>query len=1681
MNNQTGTKILRRPGFDDDYCNQEIEERLSKFITNNNTNEVSEDDSTSDNDCYYTDNQSNDEITEDYSDDDSFDYDYDEELHDIQQETTIKKEIAINEFLTKKKINYTSIFHETKYGKNTFNQLPNNFSKTNNTESKFKCFDTNIFNCIVIHNKTLFNHYYPNLLDKLLKSYHFIINFINKEIRNNFETIVLYVKNTPDEIRDKGEQVFMLDNTIIFELLVGRGAIYDTQTNISGETLVVINYDDLNKEIITNKPATYYEGLHDSKEYSPYKFSLFKTYPNDYSKPTHLGIQCKYAHKSDEEKQKFNHKCETKWCGSYNYPDKRMLYSFVANADPVTRDMYCISERVGQYFQFFVDLDLDDSFVQVLLLNDSKFIMYEFWKKIINVIIQTLKDNLIPLDSTDMEHYYDYIYSHKENKENKVHLYFPNIIVNQQYAICIANLCTKTIKSTFGDFIASIIDKVYDKSPYTGSMRLLYQRKCGDILPYDLVPERSTCIVPDAKEYYTLTRKTRVLTNKKMSRIAEIRMKYLMLVSVNQGHKELNCQTVNKSLIEIELSTTSYKEIKTKNIITKIERNNDVITVDVDYSEITIESCLKEMEKKLQLQDDLTLYTDYKSLLELIVHKRPKIVVNVKFIYDLANNLSSKRLDQFVYWRNFVLFCHNYGLHELAHLISQKYASEEDSEEWTLPSGKTIVVNSKYNPEMIDKLLNVHHNCNDSNKVCNCKLISLFTIIRWSKEDNLAEHNKILMKEYAGCFEERDFSDNNYLNFIKGIDLFNFRSNLEEYSEEFMKSYPLDPRIEFVKCRTGGGKSTQMSNYAKILINANEEEIKESSSDKMQREDNETINKIMDRISQDKIERVVIISSRCALTLGLQKALIDKGVNCKHYKDPDIDFTKDKIISITPDSLTKYKKELNYDELNVDLVIIDEVESLFNYIAISDTLENRSTRKEVYEILCNFMRQSKRMLFMDAHLNHFTINHVMSILAYKDHNKNKVLKESMKIIYNNRFQANKQYIQIRNKRRIYDILLKHLKEKKKIYICSDSLSESKMCDDIIKEHFKNDEYKPKGIVYNSESSDEDKKVLPYCNEIWCQYDYIITSPTIVYGLDFSIKDYFDNIFSINVNDKVFSPASIFQQINRIRYPKSAYVYVYCARTPITMHKHKYFNNGYNKLNRRYLKTRLFNSDKLETIEPKEETKSDPINYNELPFDEKLKIINKLFGVDMECKLKDAKLLKRYVEEFDFEAYNPNQFEGDGYMYDVNELSDMLDNYQNALTDFMYEYFYTCLGNYFCEYDGITFIQTNFIFDKSTFKKSLGKIMSNSKENFTKEQIRLIIEGSKRSSEYEFVVFSDDKTTKDNFTIIGTNIMRAYGLHSLDEGFFKKYPSAKQINKFINSVSFSMKEDLLEQYKYSKRETNFEAIASREEQRMILVKKLLECFFPNGLADDSVCIVTSCVDRLTDKQKEFINEYFYEKGKGSKFVNKVNGLFYDVAKLITNDKSYINENSDNNKNKKSKKNKMIHVSKINPLHMMSWLCTIVKRYFGYTMQRVCLKDNRIIKNHILNNLHNISWHVSSSNLDNVDYDDNENKVGFNNESNEENKSEINNNRKYRIKINIDKNQIAAYCYKQNQINYIELLLNSKFKMLNEVLLKKILIKYSKHKCEFSNLHGFDTIEDIYNKHVRLDNIEFETEP
>src|SRR4051794_39238300 len=84
----------------------------------------------------------------------------------------------------------------------------------------------------------------------------------------------------------------------------------------------------------------------------------------------------------------------------------------------------------------------------------------------------------------------------------------------------------------------------------------------------------------------------------------------------------------------------------------------------------------------------------------------------------------------------------------------------------------------------------------------------------------------------------------------------------------------------------------------------------------------------------------------------------------------------------------------------------------------------------------------------------------------------------------------------------------------------------------------------KVLLYTSESSQQDKRSVAQCNDIWIHYDVLVYSPTIGAGVDFNPdKAHFDAIMAWGAAG-VNPVREFMQMVGRVRVVRSRTVHVH---------------------------------------------------------------------------------------------------------------------------------------------------------------------------------------------------------------------------------------------------------------------------------------------------------------------------------------------------------------------------------------------------------------------------------------------------------------------------------------------------------------------------------------------------------
>ncbi len=241
-----------------------------------------------------------------------------------------------------------------------------------------------------------------------------------------------------------------------------------------------------------------------------------------------------------------------------------------------------------------------------------------------------------------------------------------------------------------------------------------------------------------------------------------------------------------------------------------------------------------------------------------------------------------------------------------------------------------------------------------------------------------------------------------------------------------------------------------------------------------------------------------------------------------------------------------YRLEL--DETNtIDLLILDEIESIFNQLG-SGLHKNFNASFAMFLWL---LGTSKHVICMDANISDRTYN----ILS-------KFRKGPIHYHYNKWQTAkdDKFYVTI-DKNVWLSQLCSKLKEDKKIVIPTNSITEAKTCEVLIKELYPNKKIK----IFSSELKYSEKQL--YFNNVhkyWSELDILIYTPTCSAGVSYELE-HFDVVFGYFCNSSC-DVETCRQMLYRVRNIKTKEYYIYfqeleMAKLPTTSEElHKYLYN-----------------------------------------------------------------------------------------------------------------------------------------------------------------------------------------------------------------------------------------------------------------------------------------------------------------------------------------------------------------------------------------------------------------------------------------------------------------------------------------------------------------------------------------
>tara|TARA_E500000318_G_scaffold106454_1_gene114472 strand:- start:800 stop:3637 length:2838 start_codon:yes stop_codon:yes gene_type:complete len=277
-----------------------------------------------------------------------------------------------------------------------------------------------------------------------------------------------------------------------------------------------------------------------------------------------------------------------------------------------------------------------------------------------------------------------------------------------------------------------------------------------------------------------------------------------------------------------------------------------------------------------------------------------------------------------------------------------------------------------------------------------------------------------------------------------------------------------------VKSDTGTGKTTSIKHFLKA----------------------EETNEKYEHFKEPNKKFISIVSRR---SLGLEQHTIfnEFGLECKYYEYEPY-FTNDDNIIVQIDSINKLTRSIDFSEY---YVILDEFESILKHLFTSDTLKNR--RCSVMKLFIDLLKNCKNFFGIDADISNKSVHFITEFInrEYK--------------IYNNKYKHNKdvEAIEYINQNEIIEKMYKS----EKFIVCCDSKTISEKLKKTLEE-----KYNVRNILLITSDTDEYYR--------FDDYDKIIFSPKIIYGIDSTIER---DVFCWYKGTTI-TPEKMIQQVSRCR-------------------------------------------------------------------------------------------------------------------------------------------------------------------------------------------------------------------------------------------------------------------------------------------------------------------------------------------------------------------------------------------------------------------------------------------------------------------------------------------------------------------------------------------------------------------
>jgi hypothetical protein len=215
-------------------------------------------------------------------------------------------------------------------------------------------------------------------------------------------------------------------------------------------------------------------------------------------------------------------------------------------------------------------------------------------------------------------------------------------------------------------------------------------------------------------------------------------------------------------------------------------------------------------------------------------------------------------------------------------------------------------------------------------------------------------------------------------------------------------------------------------------------------------------------------------------------------------------------------------------------VWLDEIESLIKYVTTSDTLNGK--RKDVWNMLVHLVTYCEYLLVTDADMSDTTLEFISRLrdisTSYFVHNTMKTNEKSYQIV--------------KDLNRSLNQIIDDAKDGKKLYLCTDSKKQAIIVRQALLEFLD----ASKILYYDSDTCPEDKNGIVSCDELWTNYQIVISSPVIVYGVDCNPKcpvtgnklAHFDVVYGLFTGHSVDAQSAA-QMLERIRKVSTDIVFI----------------------------------------------------------------------------------------------------------------------------------------------------------------------------------------------------------------------------------------------------------------------------------------------------------------------------------------------------------------------------------------------------------------------------------------------------------------------------------------------------------------------------------------------------------